>query len=285
MSSFNTLVLCGGGIKGLITLGALQYTIDQFLLQNVDKYIGTSIGAIICYLIAIGYTPIEIVVQLCTVKMDSFKFFDVLSLTQGKGAMSFNSIQEHLQRLTIEKIGKVITLGELKNKYNKTLICATYNLTDSKVEYLGPDNYPDMPCLIALKMSSNLPLIFEKFKYMGKYYIDGGIVENFPIQIADREEDKNIFGIVTFSQRKCLSSNIFEYAYDLLYIPTDELSRNKLSKVSSKCKILKITTKTDLKPFELNISSTDKLNLFSRGYNKAKKFFNPDNSKTNSPTE
>lgn len=273
MSSFDTLVLCGGGVKGIITLGALQYAIDQYLLQSVNKYIGTSIGAIICYLLAIGYTPIELIVQLCTMKLDSFKFFDILSLTQNKGAMSFNSIQEHLERLTVEKIGKFITLGELQTKYKKTLICTSYNLTENKLEYLGPDTHPELPCITALKMSSNLPLIFEKFKYMGNYYIDGGIAENFPIELADKDLDKKIFGIMTFSKKTFENTtNVLEYAYELLYIPNDELTKIKIERASDRCKILKINTKTHLKAYELNISSIDKLNMFSRGYNKAKKF-------------
>lgn len=275
MSTFDTLVLCGGGMKGVITLGALQYAIDQYLIQSVTKYIGTSIGAVICYLLIIGYTPIEIIVQLCTAKLESFKFFDVFSMTQGKGAMSFNSIQEYLEKMTVEKIGKFVTLGELKTKFRKDLICTTYNITDHKVEYLGPDNCPDLPCITALKMTTNLPLVFEKFKYMGKYYIDGGIADNFPIKMAltDKDEAKKVLGIVTFSSQNFDTSNILAYSYDLLNIPINELTRKTIDEIANHCQILKIDTKNGLRAFDMNVSSTDKLNMFSRGYKKAKKFF------------
>ena len=62
---YDTLVLSGGSSKGIMTLGALQYLYDNFLLKNIKNYIGTSAGAMICYLLAIGYTPVEIIVYIC----------------------------------------------------------------------------------------------------------------------------------------------------------------------------------------------------------------------------
>ena len=59
---FDTIVLSGGSIKGIVTLGALQYAKENYLLENIKTYIGTSSGAIISYLLAIGYNPIEMIV-------------------------------------------------------------------------------------------------------------------------------------------------------------------------------------------------------------------------------
>ena len=49
ISDFDTLVLSGGSSKGILILGALQYAYDNFLLNKIYKYIGTSIGSIICF--------------------------------------------------------------------------------------------------------------------------------------------------------------------------------------------------------------------------------------------
>ena len=62
---YEKLVISGGGIKGLSGLGALQYLEDNKLLESINTYIGTSIGGIILYLLAIGYKPIEIIVYFC----------------------------------------------------------------------------------------------------------------------------------------------------------------------------------------------------------------------------
>ena len=50
---YNAIVLCGGGIKGISILGGIQYMIDQKLFTEVKYYSGTSIGAVICYFLAI----------------------------------------------------------------------------------------------------------------------------------------------------------------------------------------------------------------------------------------
>ena len=55
---YDTLVLAGASSKCIVTLGAIQYAYDNFLLKNLQTYIGTSSGAMICYLLAIGYTPV-----------------------------------------------------------------------------------------------------------------------------------------------------------------------------------------------------------------------------------
>ena len=62
ITDFDTLVLSGGSSKGILILGALQYAQDNFLLNKINKYIGTSVGSIICFLLLIGYTPIEIMI-------------------------------------------------------------------------------------------------------------------------------------------------------------------------------------------------------------------------------
>ena len=65
---YKNVVISGGAIKGIASLGALQYLVDnQFIcLQDTLNYIGTSVGGIISYLLIIGYTPIEIFVKICT---------------------------------------------------------------------------------------------------------------------------------------------------------------------------------------------------------------------------
>ena len=77
MDEYNTLVLSGGGIKGLLILGALQYLYETGKLQkkNIRKYIGTSIGAIINVLLIIGYEPKEIVAHIVKSRFfDDIKF-------------------------------------------------------------------------------------------------------------------------------------------------------------------------------------------------------------------
>jgi predicted acylesterase/phospholipase RssA len=163
---------------------------DETKLSGVHKFIGTSIGAIIGYLLCIGYTPIEIMVYLAKSNlMERLAKFDVLQAMHNHGAVSFSIINEVLEKMTIEKIGRLITLGELRDRFGKTLICCTFNLSSQEQEFKGSEDHPEMPCLVALRMSSNLPVLFEPFLYEHSYYVDGCVISTFPIFRVDMDKD------------------------------------------------------------------------------------------------
>jgi predicted acylesterase/phospholipase RssA len=276
-NNYDTLVLSGGSINGIIFLGALQYCSDTFYLTDIVTYIGTSVGSMIGYLLAIGYTPIEIMVYIFINHVfDKIKQFDIVAAINGSGATSFSHIHEHLEKMTIEKIGKLITLKDLYIQFGKKLICTTYNLTKDKAEYLSYENYPDMPCLIAIRMSANLPLVFDRFKYLGSEYIDGAITDNFPISVAE-EHGSKILGLYIKGKRSDVVKNksetgILEYIHRLMHIPIKQSVEFRMSLASEKCSLLCIETKTKYF-FEFNISAVERFEMFSDGYTEGKEFF------------
>lgn len=275
--NYTTLVVSGGSTKGLIGLGALQYAQDNNYLNNIKTYIGTSVGAMIVYLLAIGYTPIEIMIYICTHQLiEKIQHFNVVAMINGSGASSFTSIQEQLEKMTIEKIGRYITLEDLRESYDKTFICCTYNATKGEAEYLTPDTHPKLPCITAIRMSSNLPFIFEKFNYMGSYYLDGGIVDNFPIHYNDKDNEK-ILGINILPEEEGGINfegeiDLPEYVYKLYFIPMLELIRLRCKNASDRCTIVKLKH-SDLKFFTFGLNSKIKLEMFSKGYQQMKNFF------------
>ena len=270
--NFDTLVLSGGSTKGIIILGALQYLSDNFYLSEIKNFIGTSSGAIICFLLSIGYTPIEIMVYICTHQLlEKIQHFNIVAMINGLGASSFSNIYEQLEKITIEKIGYIPTFSDLKNKFGVNFICATYN----KTEYLSFENNPDLPCLIALRMSSNLPLIFENFKYGNNFYVDGGVSDNFAIDLGDKI-GKKILGLYIDTEDRTFKKendvNIIEYIYRLMFIPIAQSTMLKINNTSNKCKIIKLQN-NNTTFFDFNINSIGKLNLFSSGYQEIKTNF------------
>ena len=272
--TYDTIVLSSGSSKGLLILGALQFAKDSYFIKNIKTFIGTSVGSMICYLLAIGYTPIEIVVDISTRGfLEKISTFDYISGINCKGLTDFNIINTHLENMTMLKLGFLPTLKQLKDRFNKTLICCTYNLTKRKVEYLNPENNPDLPCLVAIRMSSNLPLIFDKFKYKEDYYIDGGIIDNFPIDIAHKRGGKilgiNISSNNNIKDENNKENNILEYVYSLIQIPVNFIRQNKIEEYKEKTTIIELNIDT-IKFFNFNINSIQRLEMFSKGYSIAK---------------
>ena len=270
---YDTIVISGGSTTGIVSLGAIQYAFDNFLLGSIINFIGTSSGSIICFLLIIGYTPIEIIIYICKHQLlEKMQHFNIISMTQGSGAISFNTIYEHLEKMCIDKIGFIPTFKDVKDKFDKNLICVTYNITENKTEYISFETYPNMHVLTALKMSSNLPLIFENFKYGNSFYIDGGISDNFPIDIGDKI-GKKVLGIYLVSgdnSKEEINNNILEFIYKLIFIPISKNEEYKILNVSKKCRVVKLTY-DNIKFFNFKLQSKEKLDLFSEGYEQMRK--------------
>lgn len=279
MAQYNTLVLSGGAMKGLCILGAIQYCMDNKMFEHIHTYIGTSIGSIIGYLLIIGYTPIEIFVYICMHPIfKNTPVLDLVSMMNGDGAISYTIFTDYLECMTVDKIGKVLTLKQLYDMFNKTLIVTTYNYTQNKLEYISWKNYPDLACLSALRMSSTLPLLHSMFKYMSNYYIDGGIVDNFPILYE--KETETPFTRIGFALNLNKSAraideqqsfNIVDFMYKLCIIPTLEEMKFKKENAND---VDIIELECDVPPFEPTPSSTQKMEAFSAGYQQTKLYFN-----------
>jgi predicted acylesterase/phospholipase RssA len=155
-------------------------------------------------------------------------------------------------------------MKELHARFSKNLVCTVFNITKNSTEYITHENHPEIPCLTALRMSCNLPLIFEEFTYNNSVYIDGGISDNFSIEYANTI-GKWILGInfslVKLKPRSELS--IVGYLHQLLGIC---ISNNRNRNKFKNNKIIEIKSLTDLSNLNFNISTKEMLDLFSCGY-------------------
>jgi predicted acylesterase/phospholipase RssA len=278
MSYYDTLVLSGGSIKAISILGALQYCYDNKLVDSVSTFMAASAGGLIAYLLIIGYTPTEIIIYLC--KHDIFedvKHMDIAALIHGGGILSFSKFQEHLEQMTIDKIGRLVTLNDLHVLFNKTLVLVTYNVTRQQTEYLSYKTNPELPCLVALRMTSALPMIFQKFKYMDNFYIDGGWVDTFPISYTlENQTLSHRLGIMVDPSDKDSyeEEDGLKYIYYLLTIPMRELIKRNLENTQG-IDIIKI--KNNINMFDYTLNIIEKMELFSIGYQASKNFFEPEN--------
>lgn len=280
---YNTMVLSGGGVKGLGILGALQFLADQNKLCTVVKYIGTSVGAIIGYLIAIGYSPIEVMVNIYQKQIIEkvMNAVNVMDLMNHGGAVNFFVLQDILEDMTISKIGHLLTMEQLYNEFGKHLICCTYNHSKGVCEYLDYRNHPKLPCVIALKMSSNFPFLFHPFFYEDSTYIDGALLENFPI--SQLTEEDIAIGIrlgqpkqkVTTQKHKQQPFDFIQHVFSILSISIEHSSRLSETQATYKPKDT-VPILLDLDVFQWSMTMTDKFNAFSVGYETIKNYYQLD---------
>jgi predicted acylesterase/phospholipase RssA len=308
---YETIILSGGGTKGLCSLGALQYLQDSKRIEcsSVTRLIGTSIGAIICYFLAIGYSPIELVVYLCSHGvLESLTINHFEQIVSGEGIYDYKILRDVYEKMTLEKMDIVPTLNDVYTRFGKELVICTYNFTDRKTEHLSYRTHPELSCMDALRMSSNLPFIFSSFVYGDKEYIDGGVIENFSfsmlssltslsslppsvdvtdVKLEEKVEKKKVVGIYLDNQI-VNSSNDKEYnrlspvldkIYAMLMIPTSEYEKQMIQTINHSFIDFITVSVQNVKIYTFKLPHTDKLELFSLGYNRAKEYYNTQTDK------
>ena len=57
-----------------------------------------------------------------------------------------------------------------------------------------------MEILKALRITASLPILYSPYKFENKLFIDGGIMNNFPINLFEKDS-KNILGIYISSKK------------------------------------------------------------------------------------
>lgn len=291
----NADIVCeGGGVKGIALLGAIYYLEEKgYKFQN---FAGTSAGAIVSSLLAVGYTAKELKELLLNIKFTDFYEKNKLSLLpfvgptislfKNKGLFSGNNIEKYLNTLYKSK-GKTKFKDISVNGKSPLKIIAS-DITNKKLLVLPDDlkNYNIDPLEFeiskAVRMSISIPFYFNpvilKHGKEESYIVDGGILSNFPIWLFDVKGIPKwpTFGLKLLSDNDLKKtppnkSNLITYSCDIidtLFANSDEsFLKNKDSIRTIKIRTYNIGT------VDFSISKEQYLTLFNSGYVSAKNFF------------
>lgn len=201
-------VFQGGGVKGIGLVGAVSAI--QKAGYEFENLAGTSAGAIVASLLAVGYTGDEIGKILQTVNYNDFKDESVLDKLgfPGKivntafeyGIYKGDFFKHWLEGLLQVKNKK--TFGDIKmenppqKKYEYKFQAIAADITDKRLLVLPGDlenfgyNPDKFSISTAVRMSMSIPLFFEPFLLTDcngrqHYIVDGGILSNYPVWLLD----------------------------------------------------------------------------------------------------
>jgi predicted acylesterase/phospholipase RssA len=122
-------------------------------------------------------------------------------------------------------------------------------------------------------MSCNLPLVFESYKYGDSFYVDGGLTSNFPLDIAEKHGKKVIGISLSYNMSEDNPNNNFlEFIYKLLYVPIAQSIFYRIQNKASTSTVVEIQTGS-MNFFNFDVNAKTKLEMFSKGYEDTKKFF------------
>lgn len=191
-TKYKKLVLAGGGLKGLAYVGAINALRKLRALDYIDEVVGCSIGAVFALLIILGYSDDELHDFLLHFHYDQLKDLDFFKIITEWGVESGSKIETFLIQLIKNKTGlDNPTFSELYNKVGSSLIVNAVALDEFNLHYFGLRESPNMKVVKAIRASISVPGLFTPVKYNNHLFVDGGLLNNFPI---DYFKDKGILG-------------------------------------------------------------------------------------------
>jgi NTE family protein len=204
------LVMEGGGIRGIAYIGTLQVLDSAGMLQQLERVGGTSAGAIQACLLAVGYTPAEILEAL---QSTSFKQFNDGSFLAIPGAVRLQKHMgwykgEALTQWIAEKIAAKTgnpnisfqQLYDQRQSFGRVSLYITgTDLSWQRLRVFSHETYPNMRIADAVRISASIPFYFQPnwIDSAGRCFstndslstrslvVDGGLLANYPLAIFD----------------------------------------------------------------------------------------------------
>ncbi len=154
--------LSGGGSRGIVHIGILK-ALDEAKIK-ISMVTGTSAGSIVGAFYCSGYSPDNIMEIIRETKLIKYV----------RPAISFSGL---LKLETIVPIFQKYLKNDSFDALNIPLIVAATNVRNGKNAFLGSGEL-----IKSVLASCAVPVIFQPIQLNGETYIDGGILNNLPIE-------------------------------------------------------------------------------------------------------
>ena len=189
------LVLPGGGGKGAYQIGVMKALYELGIANHIKYISGTSIGALNSLLFVQGnievaeevWSNISVEKILPTDNLDLIKRGIMLTL----GAKNLSFVKKYmpgaLQQGNISRDGlleiaeKYLDVEKIKNSDIVSYATCT-DIENLNAKYFKYNEYEEDYIKKIFLATSALPAIYEPEEIDGRFYIDGGLVDNIPVQ-------------------------------------------------------------------------------------------------------
>jgi len=183
-----TLVLSGGGLRGLAHIGVLKAM--HAIGIPVHEYIGTSMGSLICALAAggLGLKDLE---QLA-LSLKSSDILDINPFDLVRRGIRVSSL--HRGERLHQYINRIIPIDSFK-LLERPLLVNSVDLDRGEEVYFGSEGRDHIPIHDAVYASCAIPGIFPPLKFEDSYYVDGGVGTNLPVHVAHQRKADLIIAV------------------------------------------------------------------------------------------
>ena len=276
----NTLIICGGGIKGYLILGLLKLLEEKNLFKKFKFFYGTSIGGIFITCIVIGWSINEICNFMIRFPLHKLIDYNIDTFLINKGLISKIKYETLLKKLLLFKgLNNEITLLELYDKTKLELNLFTYSIKKSESKCLNYINTPNLKVWEALFMTSSVPLLLPPYYYDDDIYIDGGVLDNYPVEwLNNKNKYIGILVKQNITDYKYLlyildDNNIIKYFKYLIYIVQTIITNTSKNNLNNTFVLIYDNNTYNTHFLDIYIDNNIKQNMINDGYNQSKNQF------------
>jgi NTE family protein len=177
------LVLGGGASRGFAHIGVIR-VLEQEKIP-IDMIVGTSVGSLIGAIYASDLNSFELEWTAFSLERDHLFDYAILSAVTGMGPVKGDKLEEFVK----SKV-PVANIEDLKLPF--AAVATDLNRGTRVVIDRGS-------VARAVHASSAIPGVFNPVDYQGKLLVDGGVIDNLPIDVA-RERGADIVIAVDISE-------------------------------------------------------------------------------------
>ncbi|MGQ0794321.1 MAG: patatin-like phospholipase family protein [Deltaproteobacteria bacterium] len=197
---FRNLVFEGGGVKGIAYVGAMDELESKGIMPQIKRVGGTSAGAINAMMLGLGYTNKEVRDILFALNFNKFLddswglLRDSERLIKEYGWYKGDFFREWVAERIWAKTGNSETtfkeaFDQKDKKGFKDMYFVGANVSTHFAEVFSYEHTPRMPIADAVRISMSIPLFFKAQKSLrGDVYVDGGLLDNYPVKLFDRQK-------------------------------------------------------------------------------------------------
>ena len=278
-TKINTLVLSGGGLKGLAYCGIFRYLqelqLDSEIEIDIKNISGVSVGSFFGLIYILKYEWKDLYEEILSKRFANLKDIKYNNFIESYGLDSGNGIIEWLETMMLKKgYEKNITFKELYYRTGIHFRVFVTNLNKYTQEVLDHINSPDMCITFAIRMSMSIPVMFTCKKYNNNIYVDGALIDNYPIEFHD-ESIENVLGINLISENTIDNVNIdsmssYLYNVTMCYLLQIERLQTKDKYIS---KTICIMNEKDVPIINFKMTKRQKIQIINTGYKSAYNYF------------
>jgi NTE family protein len=300
---YNIMALSGGAVKGVAYVGVFK-KLEELINKrkvleskpdfkeseckipkiNIKTICAVSVGTIFSLIYLIGFNYIEMLEEVLTKNFEQLKNIRIMNFATKFGLDSGENFINWLKELMKKK--KFDPEIKLKDFYEKTnvdfQIMAT-NLNKYRYKKFNYIDTPDVKVLDAIRMSISIPFVFTTNEYEGDLYVDGGLIDNYPIGLFNNSLDKVLgFKLVNHGELESHDidhpiDDIESFIYHILtcYVVQKEKHTSRREEFK-KCTVY-IHTENITQSVNFGLTAQEKHKLIEIGYRFTNDFFNKQN--------